>query len=96
MLREQDLRRQLVGLIGGAAAGLAMSVFFPPLAERFGLFPLVLWGSIVGGVLTSLGGFSRAGKALTRSDNPYLNLLVGLGLPLLILLLIYHFSTLLD
>lgn len=96
MFREQDLRRQIIGLLGGAAAGLAAAALFPALAERFGLYALVLWGAILGGVLTSLGSFLRAGKALTRSDNPYLNLLVGLGLPALILLLVYYLSTLLT
>jgi hypothetical protein len=95
MFREQDLRRQMIGLIGGAVAGLAAALLFPALGENFGLFTVALWGAVLGGVLTSLGAFLRAGKALTRNDNPYLNLLVGLGLPVLILLLIYYLSTLL-
>jgi hypothetical protein len=31
----------------------------------------------------------RAGAALTRSDNHWLNLAIGLGIPALILLIIY-------
>jgi hypothetical protein len=50
-------------------------MLFPALQERFSLFSVVLWSAVIGGVLTSLGGFMRAGAALTRSDNHWLFLL---------------------
>jgi len=81
--------RQWVGIFGGAAVGWALVMLFPALQERFSLFSVVLWSAVIGGVLTSLGGFMRAGAALTRSDNHWLNLAIGLGIPALILLIIY-------
>ena len=86
--RENKWRRQWVGVFGGAAVGWALTIIFPVLKQRFGLFSVVIWSAVIGGVLTSLGGFMRAGAALTHSDNDYLNLAIGLGIPVLILVVI--------
>jgi hypothetical protein len=79
--------RQWVGVIAGAAIGLILITLFPSLADRFSTFTVVIWCAVLGGVLTSLGGFMRAGAALTRSDNHWLNLAVGLGIPVIILII---------
>jgi hypothetical protein len=84
--------RQLVGIFGGAAIGWALASLFPGLEQRFGMLTILLWSGAIGGILTSLGGFMRAGAALTRRDNRVLNLMVGLGIPLLLLLLLYLVS----
>ena len=86
-IKSKSWRRQWVGVFAGAAIGLALNVLFPPLADRFSPFSVVIWCAVLGGVLTSLDGFNRAGAALTRSENRWLNLLVGLGIPVLILIL---------
>ena len=82
----------MVGIFGGAAIGWALSVVFPGLEERFGLLAILLWSGAIGGILTSLEEFMRAGAALTRRDNRALNLLVGLGIPILLLALLYLVS----
>ena len=80
--------RQWVGVFAGAALGFVIIALFPSLADRFSTFTIVIWCAVLGGVLTSLGGFMRAGAALTRSENPWLNLAVGLGIPVGILIII--------
>ena len=81
--------RQWVGIFSGAAIGWILTIIFPILEQRFSLLTVVLWTAVVGGVLTSLGDFMRAGAALTRRDNRALNLAVGLGIPALILVAIF-------
>jgi hypothetical protein len=80
--------RQGVGAIAGAAIGFVLIALFPSLAERFSTFTVVIWCAALGGVLTSLGDFMRAGAVLTRSENPWLNLAVGLGIPVAILIIV--------
>ena len=67
---------------------MALGALFPGLPGQFGgLFYLVLWSGVAGGVLTNLNGFMRAGAALTRSKHRGINLLVGLGIPAIIVVL---------
>jgi len=82
----------MVGIFGGAAVGWSLTILIPGLEERFGLLTILLWSGAIGGILTSLGEFMRAGAALTRRDNPALNLLVGLGIPVLLLVILYLVS----
>ena len=84
--------RQWVGIFGGAAVGWALTVVFPGLVEHYSLLSVLLWSAAIGGVLTSLDGFRRAGAALTRRDNRVLNLVVGLGIPFFLLLILYLVS----
>lgn len=84
--------RQWVGIFGGAAIGWALILVIPGLEERFGMLSILLWSAAIGGILTSLDGFMRAGAALTRRDNRALNLLVGLGIPFLLLVVLYLVS----
>ena len=81
--------RQWVGIFGGAAIGWALTIIFPGLAERYSLLSVLLWCGAIGGILTSLDRFMRAGAALTRRENRTLNLLVGLGIPILLFLILY-------
>ena len=80
--------RQWVGAFAGAVLGWALVVVFPALEQRFSLLTVILWCAAIGAALTNLDGFSRAGAALTRRQNHQLNIIVGLGLPVLVLLLI--------
>jgi hypothetical protein len=48
---------------------------------------VVIWCAVLGGVLTSLDGFISAGAALTRSENRWVNLVVGLGIPIILLII---------
>lgn len=88
--------RQWVGVIAGAAIGFLLITLFPSLADRFSTFTVLIWCAVLGGVLTSLGGFMRAGAALTRSDNHWLNLAVGLGIPVIILIIFAALITILQ
>jgi hypothetical protein len=88
-------RNQWLGILGGAGAGLMLVALIPALADRFGLLTVVLWSAVLGGVISSWEGFVRAGAALTRSQNRLINLLVGLGIPALLLLLIFTIFSLL-
>jgi len=81
--------RQWVGIFSGAALGWIFTIIFPVLEQRFSLISVVLWCAVIGGVLTSLDSFMRAGAALTRKDNRALNLGVGLGIPILLLAVIF-------
>ncbi len=84
--------RQWVGAFAGAAAGWALLYLFPSIERRFSLTTVMLVGAALGAALASLDGFIRAGAALTRRENRALNLLVGLGIPILLLLLILLLS----
>ncbi|MCJ7535521.1 MAG: hypothetical protein WA997_04570 [Anaerolineales bacterium] len=84
--------RQWVGIFGGGAIGWALTIVFPGLEAHFSLLTVLLWSAAIGGVLTSLAGFERAGAALTRRDNRALNILVGLGIPALLLLILFLVS----
>ena len=61
--------QQWVGIISGAVVGWILTIIFPALEQRFSLLTVVMWSAVIGGVLTSLDGFMRAGAALTRRDN---------------------------
>ncbi|HLE52787.1 MAG TPA: hypothetical protein VI755_12030 [Anaerolineales bacterium] len=80
--------KQWVGAFAGAVVGWALVVVFPALEQKFSLLTVILWCAAIGAALTNLNGFTRAGAALTRRQNNQLNFIVGLGLPVLLLLLI--------
>ena len=82
-------RQQWVGIFAGAVVGWILTFIFPALEQRFSLLTVVMWSAVIGGVLTSLDSFMRAGAALTRRDNRALNLAVGLGIPILLLVVIF-------
>jgi len=80
--------KQWVGAFAGAVLGWALVVVFPALEQKFSLLTVILWCAAMGAALTNLDGFTRAGATLTHRQNNQLNLIVGLGLPVLVLLLI--------
>jgi len=80
--------RQWTGAGAGAAVGWVLATLFPALEQRLSLFTIILWCGAIGAALANLEGFVRAGAALTRRDNWAVNLAVGLGVPVLFLLLL--------
>jgi hypothetical protein len=70
--------------------GWLLTIQFPELAQRFSALTVILWGAAIGALLTSLGWFVRAGAVLTRRTDPWLNLAVGLGIPVLLVILIIY------
>jgi hypothetical protein len=84
----KNYRRQWMGVFAGAAVGWALVNLFPAIEERFSMLTVLLWSAAIGGALVSLDGFIKAGAALTRRDNRVLNLLVGLGIPILLIIIL--------
>lgn len=80
--------RQWLGAFGGGMIGWSISVLIPELARRYTMLTIVLWSAAIGAALMSLNNFARAGAALTHSQNRLLNLMVGIGVPALILLIV--------
>jgi hypothetical protein len=81
----QNWGRQWLGVIGGAIVGFLVSEFLPDLANQIGIFQLVLWCAILGGMLASLEEIIGAGAVITRRQNRWVNLIVGLVVPALLL-----------
>jgi hypothetical protein len=80
--------RQWVGVFGGAAVAWALMTLFPVLQERFSMFSALLWGAAIGAAVVSVDMFERAGAALTRRENRWVNLLAGLGIPAILLIIL--------
>ncbi|UCD99231.1 MAG: hypothetical protein JSV42_00470 [Chloroflexota bacterium] len=86
--------RQWVGAFAGGAIGWAITYIFPGILQHYSFTTIILICAALGAALVSLDGFIRAGAALTRRDNRLLNLLVGMGIPLLLLGLLLWLSRL--
>jgi hypothetical protein len=93
---EHYWRDQLRGLLAGAVIGYMLTILFPGLATSYGTLRVVFWSAVIGGVLGNLDGFIRGGQALTRRSDRRLNLLVGLGVPLVVLSLVWLLVALLG
>ena len=81
-----------MGVFAGAAAAWALLAVFPGLQERISLFSAILWGGAIGAAVVSLDSFEKAGAALTRKENRALNLAIGLGIPIILLLIFFFVS----
>ena len=82
-------RRNYIGVFAGIGLGLVFASFIPWLRDQVDFFNLILWSGAIGIAAANIGQFAKAGAALTRSENNWLNFLVGLGLPVIFLLLVY-------
>ncbi len=81
-------RRSLTGMFAGLGLGMMVGALVPWVRQNVDLVSLVLWCSVAGIVLVNLERFAEAGVIITRNeDNKPLNYLVGLGFPVLLLLL---------
>ena len=85
----RNFHRELVGIFAGIGLGLVIVALIPAIRENYNLGTLILWGGALGGVVMSLERFERAGAALTKRENRPLNYVVGLGIPIVILVLIF-------
>jgi hypothetical protein len=81
--------RQWVGVFAGAFVSWGLMYLFPSLQERFSMFSAILWGAAIGAALVSLDSFEKAGAALTRRENKALNMLIGLGIPISLLIIFF-------
>ncbi len=86
-LRRQN-RLQAGGIALGLVAAWIAGTLFPALPQRFTWTTVMLWGAALGASLFGWQSYARAGKALTHSENRWLNLAVGAGLPLGALILL--------
>jgi cell division protein FtsW (lipid II flippase) len=82
---KRSWKQQFFGVFAGIGAGLIIMSVFPDFAESVGRPRLMLFCAALGGILLSISGYEQAGKVLTRSDKRWLNIMVGLGLPLLVI-----------
>ena len=90
ILRERPRQhsRQTAGVLLGLAGAWAAGSLMPALPARLTWATLLLWGAALGGALLSWQSFEQAGKALTRSENRWLNFALGAGIPFGILALL--------
>jgi hypothetical protein len=93
-------RRHLWGIGLGALAGLALEASVPAVRAVAGRSGGLAWGAALGGILASLPEFAAAGAILTRRPNRGLNMralnvAVGLGIPALLMALVYFLLRLL-
>lgn len=84
-------RRQYSGLFGGIGLGMMVSALIPWVRNNVDLTTVILWSGAAGVVITSWEQFEAAGGALTRKPGRALNLAVGFGLPLLLIVLLSYF-----
>ena len=85
----KNWRRQWIGVFAGGAIAWALLALFPGLQERISTFSAILWGAAIGAAAVSLESFEKAGAALTRRNNRVLNMLVGLGIPAILVIIIF-------
>ena len=87
--RQKNFRRELVGMVAGIGLALVVSALLPSVRQNYSLGIALLWGAAIGGAVASLERFERAGAALTKKDNRALNYCIGLGIPVIILVLLF-------
>jgi len=91
--RRRRFIRELVGILLGVSIAAIVGSLVPAIREGYSLFAVLLWGGALGGLLVSYERFERAGAALTRGENKLVNYLVGIGIPVGVLVVIYLIST---
>jgi hypothetical protein len=87
--RRRNFRRELVGMFAGIGLAMAISSLIPEIRENSRLGVVILWGGAIGGAVVSLDRFERAGAALTKKENRPLNYAVGLGIPVILLIILF-------
>lgn len=87
--RRRNFRRELLGVFGGAGLALMISALIPVIRDKYSLGLVISWGGAVGGVMMNLDRFEKAGAVLTKKQNRLLNYLIGLGIPVLAVLLLF-------
>jgi hypothetical protein len=90
--RRQRFIRELVGIFLGVSIAMMIGSLVPGIREQYSLGIVLLWGGAIGGLAASYERFERAGAALTRGENKVVNYLVGIGIPVGILVVIYLIS----
>ena len=69
----------------GAAFGMsiawAVGTMFPALPARLSWLTVMLWGAAIGAGVFSWRSFEHAGRALTKSENRWLNFIIGISIP---------------
>ncbi len=87
-IRRKNFQKELLGIFAGIGLAMAISALLPSIRENVSLGVVILWGGALGGIVVSLERFERAGAALTKKENRPLNYAIGLGIPLVILLVL--------
>jgi hypothetical protein len=80
--------RQFVGMGGGVVLAILLVNLWPNVLDYIQLGNLLTWFAILGASILSWQQIERAGAALTRRDDRVLNLLVGFGVPIILILVV--------
>ncbi|GEM_PF-2241257 len=88
VVRRRNFRREIIGIFLGVSGAMVISSLLPVVRQNVSLATVMLWGGAFGGVAASFPRFEKAGAALTKGDNRVLNYAIGLGIPLIVLLLL--------
>jgi hypothetical protein len=76
---QQDWGRQTIGSIIGGAIGLLIAMGLRQMGwGGETLLPFVLWGAVVGAMLSNIEALAEAGQRLTRRDARWLNVGVAI------------------
>ena len=87
--RRRRFIREISGIVLGIGAAMMISSLVPAIREQYSLSIVLIWGAAIGGLLASYERFESAGEILTRSENRALNILVGAGIPIGVLAIVY-------
>lgn len=76
---QQNWRRQTMGSVIGGAAGLLLAMGLRMLnVGGENLLPFILWGAVLGSMLSGIEALERAGQRITRRDVRWLNVAVAI------------------
>lgn len=77
----------LFWMLAAVVIGLSLREYYPWLKQSIELSTMALISGLFGIVIPNIAQFGNAGKVLTKTSNRWINLLVGAGITLILLLL---------
>lgn len=77
----------LFWMLLAVAVGLTIREMLPALKANIEISTMALVSGLIGIVIPNVAQFGRAGKVMTKGNNRRVNLLVGAGITLLLLLI---------
>jgi len=76
------------GVSFGLLIAWTLGILFPGLPARISWVSLMIWGAAIGAALFSWRSFEHAGRVVTRSENRWLNFVIGFSIPVVFLALL--------
>jgi predicted lipid-binding transport protein (Tim44 family) len=93
----QDWGRQMMGSVIGGAVGLLLAMGMRAMgwgAEN--VVPFILWGAVIGAMVSGIESLEAAGQRLTRRDTRWLNIAVAVLGMVIIFAIIFGLVSLLS